>query len=236
MKERTPAPRIVTRLGTVPIALAIAASPALAQDAAAASSLPPTMEACFVPASGTIYRIDTPASPAAGAPKQCLSATHARLLWNRPGPAGAPGAPGAPGARGPKGDPGDAGTPGAIGAPGPTGPRGPLGATGPIGSIGLRGPTGLQGPPGERGPAGAAGSAGLVVQTRSVSGSGTLSTFVACPSGTRVLTGGAETTGVGAIRDSEPVTGGAVDLWRAVAHVGGSGSLRVTALCVAPAP
>ena len=170
MKERIHAPRIVTRVGTLPLALAIAAVAALAQDPATADPLPPMMEACFVPASGTIHRIDTPASPAAGAPKGCLSATHPRLLWNRPV---------------------------------------------------------LAGP---------AGSAGLVVQTRSVSGSGTISTFATCPAGTKVLSGGAETTGSSTLSDSEPVVGGAFELWRPVANVDSSGTRRVTAFCVVPAP
>jgi hypothetical protein len=92
------------------VALTLGAATADAQPAAATSdAVPKTLEACYVPASGTIYRIDTPASPAAGAPKGCLSPAHARFEWNQQGVAGPQGVPG------PKGD------------QGPTGPRGPQG-------------------------------------------------------------------------------------------------------------
>ena len=78
-----------------------------ARHGGAQSAPPPTIDACYVPASGTVYRIDTPASPSPGAPKQCLSATHVAFGWNRAGPAGPQGARGA------------------IGPTGPTGPAGP---------------------------------------------------------------------------------------------------------------
>ena len=84
-------------LAAVPGALA-AQSPADAAPSAASSlvdPLPPTIEACYVPASGTIYRINTAASPAPGAPAACLSAAHVKFLWNQQGPAGPPGPPGA---------------------------------------------------------------------------------------------------------------------------------------------
>ena len=68
--------------------------------------LPATIEACYVPASGTVYRVNTVASPAPGAPAKCLSVTHVSFIWNQQGPAGAAGLPGPPG---PQGDPGSAG-------------------------------------------------------------------------------------------------------------------------------
>lgn len=93
----------------LPLAVAsatlLSASAALAQTPA--PTPPPTIDACYVPASGTIYRIDTPASPAAGAPKGCLGAAHVKFTWNQQGPAG------------PKGDKGDAGAAGAAGVVGP---------------------------------------------------------------------------------------------------------------------
>ena len=52
---------------------------------AAAQTTPATIDACFVPASGTLYRIDTQASPAPGAPKACLSPLHTRQTWNQQG-------------------------------------------------------------------------------------------------------------------------------------------------------
>jgi hypothetical protein len=59
----------------------------LAARAASAQGTPPTIAACYVPASGTIYRIDTDASPAPGAPAQCLSPLHRRFGWSaQPGP------------------------------------------------------------------------------------------------------------------------------------------------------
>src|SRR5436190_1466719 len=97
---------------------------------ASAQSVPATIDACFVPASGTLYRIDTPASPAAGAPKTCLSPIHTKFTWNMQGPAGLAGAPGAAGGVGP------AGPSGASGAVGPTGPAGPSGVAGPVGPTG----------------------------------------------------------------------------------------------------
>jgi hypothetical protein len=53
--------------------------------AAQAGSPPPTIEACYVPATGTIYRIGTAESPAAGAPADCLSPKHVRFNWSRRG-------------------------------------------------------------------------------------------------------------------------------------------------------
>jgi hypothetical protein len=93
---------------SVGVVLAIAGAPR----AAAAQSAPTTIDACYVPASGTVYRIDTPASPAPGAPKQCLSAIHVAFAWNRAGPAG------------PQGPAGPTGPRGLQGAPGPQGPAG----------------------------------------------------------------------------------------------------------------
>lgn len=102
----------------------LAALVALAGRAAAQTTAPTTIDACYVPASGTIYRIDTPASPAPNAPKACLSGTHVRFTWNQQG---------LPGAKGDRGDKGD------------TGPQGPQGVQGPRGLQGQQGP---QGPPG----------------------------------------------------------------------------------------
>jgi hypothetical protein len=93
---------LVATLSLAPTVLSAQPGPS----AAAADPIPPTIEACYVPASGTIYRVDTPTSPAPGAPKQCLSATHVRFTWNQQGPAGPPG---------PKGDKGDPGSAASIG-------------------------------------------------------------------------------------------------------------------------
>ena len=125
-----------------------------------AQNTPATVDACFVPASGTLYRIDTPASPAPGAPKACLSPLHTRQAWNQQG------APGASGPAGPQGAAGAAGTPGLVGlagpqgAPGTPGSAGPAGVAGPIGPTGIAGPIGPTGVAGPIGPPGAVGSQG----------------------------------------------------------------------------
>jgi hypothetical protein len=85
-------------------ALAVAAAP---DSARAQTAPPPVIDACYVPASGTIYRINTTQSPAHGAPGACLSAAHVRFTWNQQGVQGPPG---------PKGD---------AGPRGATGPQGP---------------------------------------------------------------------------------------------------------------
>ena len=105
-----------------PVAVALVLAAALVQlpRHAAAQAPPPegvpvTIEACFVPPTGTIYRVDVPASPAPGAPHDCLSPAHVRFAWNREGPAG------------------PAGPPGAIGPAGARGTQGPQGVAGPPG-------------------------------------------------------------------------------------------------------
>ena len=135
-----------------------------------------TIDACFVPASGTLYRIDTPSSPAPGAPKNCLSPLHTRQTWSQQGPAGVAGpvgpqgAVGSAGELGPVGPAGPSGAPGSVGPGGPSGTpgsAGPSGAVGPGGSAGAAGPQGLSGPngkdglPGQDGAAGPAGPQGV---------------------------------------------------------------------------
>src|SRR5690606_31614934 len=60
------------------------ARPALAQE-----TPPQTIEACYVPATGTVYRIKAP-----GLPTACLSSSHVAFSWNLAGPAGPAGEPG----------------------------------------------------------------------------------------------------------------------------------------------
>ena len=100
-----------------------------------------TIRACYVPASGTIYRIGV-----AGGPAECRGG-HIEMQWNVAGPAGT---------QGPAGPQGEAGP------AGPVGPAGPKGDTGPAGPQGVAGPTGAPGPAGPQGPQGPAGSGGLV--------------------------------------------------------------------------
>ena len=58
----------------------------------------PVIFACYVPKSGTVYRIKTPSTPAA-----CLSGNHIEFSWNQQGIPGEQGDPGE------KGDPGGSG-------------------------------------------------------------------------------------------------------------------------------
>jgi hypothetical protein len=78
-------------LTTTAVGAALAGVPAAL--AAQSPTPPPVIEACYVPASGTIYRIKAP-----NAPNACLSPAHAPFTWNQQGPAG------------PKGDAGPAAT------------------------------------------------------------------------------------------------------------------------------
>lgn len=133
----TPSPMRLSHLFAC--AAVLAAGPAAL--AAQTAPTPPVIDACYVPGSGAVYRIDTPEAPAPRAPAACLAASHVRFRWNQQGPAGAPGAPGAPGAQG---EPGPAGAPGATGPTGPQGPQGPQGVEGELGFAGSQGPQGGQ--------------------------------------------------------------------------------------------
>src|SRR3712207_948691 len=114
--------------------------------------------ACYVPTTGTVYRIgDT------GQPSGCAKTTHVEFAWNNTGPQGPPGEKGA---QGEKGDKGDAGPAGPAGAQGPAGPVGPQGEIGPAGPAGVAGPAG---PKGDVGPAGA-GKGGTSGERRGGSG------------------------------------------------------------------
>lgn len=85
---------------------------------------PEIIRACYVPASGTIYRIGVE-----GGPTSCRGG-HIEMSWNVSGPAGPAGAPG------PKGEDGAAGAAGPAGPIGPQGPAGPAGPQGPVGPAG----------------------------------------------------------------------------------------------------
>lgn len=114
------------------------------------------LQACYLPASGTLYAIGQ-----SGTGIACRSSTHGVVQWTPTGLTGPTGPVGAAGDPGPPGDPGPAGAVGpvgsAVGPAGPPGLAGPAGARGPTGPVGPQGPTGAAGP---RGPAGAAGVTG----------------------------------------------------------------------------
>src|ERR1041385_6149496 len=54
-----------------------------------AAAVGDSITACYVPASGTIYRIGL-----TGLPTSCLASSHIRFTWNAGGSPGAPGATG----------------------------------------------------------------------------------------------------------------------------------------------
>jgi hypothetical protein len=143
--------------------LALAPAPAVAQQQQSQSSAS-VLYACYVPGSGTVYRIKQP-----GLRTSCSAPNHIEFSWNEDGlagpagpqgpagPAGPQGPAGAAGPAGAQGPVGPAGTPGAAGPQGPAGPAGADGGAGPQGPAGPAGATGAQGP---QGPAGATGAPG----------------------------------------------------------------------------
>ena len=101
------------------------------------------LHACYVRASGTVYRIKEP-----GTPDSCRSRRHIEFSWNEAGAQGPEGSEGPPGPPGPDGPEGSEGPPGPPGPDGPEGPEGPPGPPGPEGPEGPGGPEGPEGPPG----------------------------------------------------------------------------------------
>lgn len=100
---------------------------------------PNTLYACYVPLSGTLYRIRT-----ADTRDNCASSQHVMFWFNQTGPQGP------------------------AGPPGPQGPQGPQGPAGPAGPPGPQGPTGAQGIPGPKGDPGTAGAAYIKVLSTGV--------------------------------------------------------------------
>jgi hypothetical protein len=89
---------------------------------AGVTSAPALIYACYVPASGTVYRIKE-----ADLKQSCVSPHHIEFNWNQQGPVGP---------QGPQGIQGIQGVAGPTGATGATGPAGPTGPTGPAGTSG----------------------------------------------------------------------------------------------------
>lgn len=109
----------------LPAALALGALVALASGARAQApdpNDPNIIWACYVPLSGTVYRIKTTDTR-----QECASKAHVMFWFNQTGP------------EGPQGPPGPQGPAGPVG---PIGPTGPIGPAGPIGPIGPAGPAG----------------------------------------------------------------------------------------------
>lgn len=158
-------------------------SAASAQQAAAAD----TIRACYVPASGTIYRIGV-----AGGPTAC-HANHVEMKWNVAGPAGTPGPAGPQGDAGPAGPVGPAGPQGEAGPAGAKGDAGPAGPQGPAGPTGATGPAGPAGPQGPQGPAGSGSGLlpKLIVRDSVDLAPGRFGRAIAtCPTGSTMMAGG----------------------------------------------
>src|SRR3712207_9369854 len=94
-------------LGALLLAVGALAAPRVAS--AQGAPPPPSAEtkvyrACYVPTTGTVYRIGE-----TGMGVACARSTHVEFSWNADGPQGPPGEKGAPGETGPQGDAGAVG-------------------------------------------------------------------------------------------------------------------------------
>jgi hypothetical protein len=184
--------RIFQRKAALPLLAVVVAAAIPSAIRAQQATVDDTIRACYVPASGTIYRIGV-----AGGPTACHG-NHIEMKWNVAGPAGAPGVAGPKGDTGPAGPPGPQGEAGAAGAQGETGPAGPKGDTGPAGPPGAAGPTGATGPAGPAGPQGPQGPAGsggllpkLIVRDSIDIAPGRFGRAIAtCPTGYTMMSGG----------------------------------------------
>jgi len=109
------------------IGLAVVAGVAFAPSLRAQLALPNAVDPnviyqCYVPGSGTVYRIKT-----SDTREVCASSSHIMYYFNQTGPQGPQGPAGPAGPQGP------AGPTGATGPQGPAGPTGPQGPAGPAG-------------------------------------------------------------------------------------------------------
>ena len=210
----TPATAIVAAVSALALIMSVS-SPLAAQTT---TSTDPVLYACYVPLTGTVYRIKT-----VGAPEACTQPKgknngaghqdHVEFAFNSSsaigpmgpmgpaGPAGPQGEVGPMGPAGPQGEVGPMGPAGAAGAQGEAGPMGPAGPQGAQGIQGVKGDMGAVGPQGERGLTGPQGPQGVQgipgvsmyeVVTRNVSiASGASQLWVTnCPAPKRPLGGG----------------------------------------------
>ena len=184
-------PGNLTLVALSALALLAPSAPLAAQTTSSVSS--ELLYACYVPMTGTVYRIKAPGAPAeCTKPKSVNAKTHQEhieFVFNATGPRGPAGPAGPQGEAGPKGDVGPAG---AQGLQGETGPAGPTGAEGPAGATGATGPMGPQGAMGPQGPQGVPGVSGYqVVEKRvGVNASSTVTHTVDCPAGKVPFGGG----------------------------------------------
>lgn len=101
--------------------LSFATALGLAAFAAAPLAAQTTVEgtviyACYVPSTGTVYRIKEPGLPDACEPAKGSRPAHVPFQWNERGPAGPQGPQGEPGPQGPQGPQGEPGTSGTAGS------------------------------------------------------------------------------------------------------------------------
>src|SRR5687768_17768655 len=208
-------PRGISSPGNVilsAIALVVSMSAPLA-----AQTTPEVMYACYVPLTGTVYRIKTAGAPSeCTKPKKDASAAdilkrqdHIEFTFNAQvqgpvgpagavgltgpmGPAGPQGEVGPMGPAGPQGDVGPMGQKGDVGATGATGPQGVAGPMGATGAQGATGPQGQMGMTGAQGPQGIPGVSGYVMVQKNVSAfpNSTTTHTMECPTGKKVFGGG----------------------------------------------
>ena len=168
---------------------ALAAAPSLARGQESTTTTD-IIRACYVPASGTLYRIGVD-----GGPTECRGG-HIEMKWSVSGPAGPQGLQGPKGDAGepgPAGPKGDAGEKGDKGDKGDAGPKGDTGAAGIAGPAGPQGPAGPAGPQGPQGPAGSGGSLApsIIVRDSVDIAPGRFARAIAtCPPGKIMMSGG----------------------------------------------
>ncbi len=96
----------------------------VATSATAHAQTPTLLSACYVPKTGTVYRIRAPDTP------PICSKSHIEFGWNQQGIQGQPGIAGPAGETGAPGVAGPAGAAGPQGSEGPAGPQGTAGVSG----------------------------------------------------------------------------------------------------------
>jgi hypothetical protein len=102
---QTPLLAPFTALAGPAAAIALVSTAAMVQEVAAQEVA--VYHACYIPGTGTVYRIKAP-----GLRQECTSHTHVAFSWREqgePGPQGEQGPPGEQGLPGPQGDKGDPG-------------------------------------------------------------------------------------------------------------------------------
>lgn len=197
---RSPGNQILAAFSAV--ALVALSAPLAAQTTTGSAEL---MYACYVPMTGTVYRIKAPGAPAECTRPKSTNAKshqeHIEFVFNATGPMGPAGPQGPQGEVGPTGAAGAVGPAGPKGDVGPAGPQGAQGETGAQGPQGIGGPMGPQGPQGQMGPQGMMGPQGpqgdpgvsgyeLVEKRVSVNASSTVTHVVECSPGKKPFGGG----------------------------------------------